>query len=145
MPKRIPPLTELKVRNVKPKDREYKLFDGYGLQLVVKPTGAKLWRAGYRFLGKEKSLSLGAFPDVSLDEARHCNNEIRRQLAHGINPSQARKEEQAREKAKLLEADSTPSVRVCIDGMIEIWKGRSVVRLTKEEYRFVRNLLIRMR
>lgn len=145
MPKRIPPLTELKVRNAKPKVREYKLFDGYGLQLAVKPTGAKLWRARYRFQGKETNLSLGAFPEVSLDEARQQNNEIRKQVAHGINPSHARKEEQVREKAKRLAADSAPSVRVCIDGMIEIWKGRAVVRLTKEESRFVKDLLIRMR
>ena len=145
MPKRIYPLPESKILNAKPKVKEYKLYDGYGLQLTIKPTGAKLWRSIYRFQGKANSLSLGAYPEVSLAEARHQNNEIRKQVAHGINPSVARKEEQAREKAKRLAADSEPSVRICIDGMIEIWKGRAVVRLTKDESRFVKELLIRMR
>jgi hypothetical protein len=66
VPKRIPPLTELQVKNSKPAPKEFKLFDGGGLYLLVTPTGGKLWQLKYRFNGKEKKLSFGAFPRLSL-------------------------------------------------------------------------------
>ena len=59
------PLTETQARNSKPSDRAYKLADGEGLFLFVQPNGSKLWRMKYRFAGKEKLLSFGAYPDLS--------------------------------------------------------------------------------
>ena len=59
-------LTDVGVRQARPKEKEYKLSDERGLLLVVRPTGAKWWRLRYRFQGSEKMISLGVYPDVSL-------------------------------------------------------------------------------
>jgi len=64
------PLTDIAVRNSKPSDRPQKLSDGGNLYLLVTPAGGKLWRVNYRYLGKQKTLSLGGYPDVSLAMAR---------------------------------------------------------------------------
>jgi len=85
------PLTDTKTRNAKPKDKQYKLFDSDGLFLLVSPAGGKWWRFKYRFGGKEKLISLGTYPEVSLAEARIRRDTARKQVADGIDPSQARK------------------------------------------------------
>ena len=84
-------LSELKVRNAKPKEKFYKLTDGDGLYIHVTEKGAKLWRFRYRFGGKEKLLALGSYPEVSLLDARQRRDEARRQLANGIDPGAVRK------------------------------------------------------
>lgn len=66
----IPPLTETQIRNAKPKEKEYKLSDGGGLYLLVKPHGSKHWRMNYRFNGKNKTLAFDMYPEVSLADAR---------------------------------------------------------------------------
>lgn len=85
------PLTNTQIRNAKPKERSYKLFDGGGLYLEVSPAGGTWWRLKYRYHGKEKRISLGTYPEVSLKEARERRDEARKQLANGINPSEQRK------------------------------------------------------
>ena len=85
------PLTNIAVSTVKPRARTRKLFDGGGLYLEVSPAGGKWWRWKYRFGGKEKRISLGVYPDVSLKSARESRDEVRQQLAAGIDPGQARK------------------------------------------------------
>jgi integrase len=97
MPKRIIPLSEVKVRNAKPKKIEYKIFDGGGLFLLVTPSGGKLWRFRYPFEKKEKKLSFGAYPAISLLDARKRRDEARSQIAHGIDPGAVHK---AKKKAK---------------------------------------------
>jgi hypothetical protein len=77
MPRRIAPLSDTKVRTIKPTEKPQKLFDGGGLFLLVTPTGGKLWNFKYRFEGKEKKLSFGAYPDVALAEARQRREEAR--------------------------------------------------------------------
>ena len=62
------PLTEIQARNSKPRERAYKMADGEGLFLFVQPNGSKLWRMKYRFAGKEKLLSFGAYPDLGIYE-----------------------------------------------------------------------------
>lgn len=84
-------LSEMKVRNAKPKEKFYKLADGDGLHLYVTEKGSKLWRFRYRFGRKEKLLSLGIYPEISLVDARQRRDEARRQLAHGIDPGALRK------------------------------------------------------
>lgn len=64
------PLTDTAIRNAKPGAKPIKLFDERGLHLELSPAGGKWWRLKYRFGGKEKRLSLGVYPDVSLKEAR---------------------------------------------------------------------------
>ena len=70
MPRKITPLTDIKVKATKPQTTDIKLFDGGGLFLLVTPSGGKLWRLKYRFGGTEKLLTLGAYPQTSLAEAR---------------------------------------------------------------------------
>jgi integrase len=85
------PMTDTKARNAKPKDKQFKLFDTDGLFLLVSPAGGKWWRFKYRFGGKEKLVSLGTYPEVSLSQARERRDAARKQVADGIDPSQARK------------------------------------------------------
>jgi integrase len=84
-------LTDVGVRNAKPGEKSVKLFDQRGLYLEISPSGGKWWRLKYRFDGKEKRLSLGVYPDVSLKAARHRRDEARRLLADGVDPSENRK------------------------------------------------------
>ena len=64
------PLTEAKLKNLTPKDKSYKVFDGKGLYIEVYPNGSKLWRIKYIFETKERRISLGAYPEISLKAAR---------------------------------------------------------------------------
>jgi integrase len=88
------PLTDTALRNAKSNEkptRPTRLFDGGGLYLEVSPTGGKWWRLKYRFDGKEKRLSLGVYPDVSLKDARDRRDALRKLLADGIDPIENRK------------------------------------------------------
>ncbi len=87
------PLTDTTIRSAKAPAKTFKLFDGGGLYLEVSPAGGKWWRWKYRFGGKEKRLSFGVYPDVSLKAAREKRDDARQQLAAGIDPGQARKAE----------------------------------------------------
>ncbi len=84
-------LTNTAVRNAKPSEKSRKLFDGKGLYLEIAPAGGKWWRLKYRFNGKEKRLSLGTYPDVSLKDARERRDEARKLVANKIDPSAHRK------------------------------------------------------
>ena len=64
------PLTDITVKNAKPRAKKYKVFDGEGLYLEVLPTGGKYWRMKYFFAGKERLLALGVYPHISLADAR---------------------------------------------------------------------------
>ena len=85
------PLTDMKVRSAKSKEKPYKLSDFDGLYLLVTEKGQKWWRFRYRFDRKEKLLSLGTYPEISLADARQRRDEARRQIAHGIDPGAVRK------------------------------------------------------
>ena len=63
-------LTDAKIRAAKHTDKAYKLTDGAGMFLLVHPNCSRYWRLRYRILGKEKTLALGVYPEVSLSEAR---------------------------------------------------------------------------
>jgi hypothetical protein len=89
------PLTDTAIRNAKPGEKPIKLFDERGLYLELSPTGGKWWRLKYRFGGKEKRLSLGVYPDVSLKEARDRRDGARKLLADGVDPSENRKAEKS--------------------------------------------------
>ena len=85
------PLTNLTIQAAKPTDKALKLFDGKGLYLLVSPNGSKGWRFKYRLQSKEKLLSLGTYPEVSLADARERLEECRKLVAKGIDPSEFRK------------------------------------------------------
>ena len=88
-------LTDTTIRAAKPKDKVFRLFDAGGLYLEVNPAGGKWWRWKYRFGGREKRLSFGVYPDVSLKVARERRDAARKQLADDIDPGEARKAQQA--------------------------------------------------
>jgi hypothetical protein len=85
-------LNDTIVRNLKPKDKQYKLVDGNGMHLLVKPNGRKYWQLRYRFNNKEKLLALGIYPETKLAEAREKREEARKRLKDGIDPVQSKKE-----------------------------------------------------
>lgn len=87
------PLTDTAIRQAKPREKPYKLGDSLGLYLEVSPSGSKLWRLKYRLAGKEKRYAIGTYPTVSLLEARSRRDETRKLIANGIDPVQARREE----------------------------------------------------
>ena len=84
-------LTDTAIRNAKPGEKTVKMFDERGLYLEVSTSGGKWWRLKYRFDGKEKRLSLGVYPDVSLKDARERRDTARKLLADGTDPSENRK------------------------------------------------------
>lgn len=88
-------LTVTKIRNANARETPYKLADGGGLTLLVKPHGARLWRFRYRFQGRENMLAVGIYPDTDLALARDNRDEARKLLARGIDPSEKRSEAKA--------------------------------------------------
>ncbi len=102
------PLTATAIRNTKPADKPIRLFDGGGMYLEVSPAGGRWWRLKYRFVGTEKRLSLGVYPEVSLAEARSRREDARKLLAAGIDPSDQRKA--AKREAKGREINSFEAV-----------------------------------
>ncbi|EDB3638141.1 tyrosine-type recombinase/integrase [Salmonella enterica subsp. enterica] len=92
-------LTARQISTAKPTDKPYKLSDGGGLYLLVNPNGSRYWRMKYRYSGKEKLLSIGVYPDVTLAEARDKRTEAKRVLAAGDDPSEVK---QAAREAKNL-------------------------------------------
>lgn len=91
------PLTELQIKNAKPTEKVQRLFDGGGLYLEISPSGGKLWRLKYRVDGREKRLSFGPYPTVTLKEAREKREKAKKLLVDGIDPGAAKKAEKEAE------------------------------------------------
>lgn len=81
-------LTDMAARNAKGREKAYKLAAGAGLYLLVMPNGYRYWRMKYRFAGKEKLLSIGVYPEITLKEALEKRDEARAQLRAGQDPSE---------------------------------------------------------
>ncbi len=88
------PLTDIAIRHARPKPKPYRITDGGGLFLQIQPSGSKLWRFKYRLDGKEKLLSLGQYPVVTLAEARDRRTEAKRQLERGDDPIAEKRQEE---------------------------------------------------
>ena len=101
-------LTNIAVDNAQPKKKQYKLTDGEGLHLLIKPNGSKYWRYRYYYDGKEKVLAFGVYPAVSLKEARKRRVAAREQLDEGKDPSQEKRLEKL--KSKIDEANTFESI-----------------------------------
>jgi integrase len=102
-PDTIMPLTVTAINAAKPKAKPYKLTDERGLYLLVKPTGGRLWRMNYRFNGRQKTISFGNYPDLSLAKAREMRASAREALAEGRDPMEVRQEEARAAKAQSAE------------------------------------------
>ncbi|MCK6411488.1 MAG: integrase arm-type DNA-binding domain-containing protein [Azonexus sp.] len=106
------PLTDIVARNAKAREKPYKLSDTNGLFLLVKPNGTKLWQQKYRFMGKEKLLSHGQYPETGLKDARARRDQARKLLAEGIDPS---------EHKKAAETPSTDTLGDCFEEIGREW------------------------
>lgn len=96
MPKLATPLTDLQVRTAKPKEKAYTLADGDGMYLEVSPAGSKIWRMAYRQPnGKNTRMTFGAYPEVTLLDARQKRADARKQKAAGTDPAQAKRIDKA--------------------------------------------------
>jgi hypothetical protein len=97
-------LTDTRIKTAKPQVKLYKLADERGFHLSLYPNGSKLWQLRYRIEGKERTASLGKYPEVSLDQARDKRDQMRKLVANGIDPVQSQKV--AKEAKKLAQAHS---------------------------------------
>jgi integrase len=128
-------LTELNIKNAKPKAKPYKLSDGDGMFLLISPAGGKHWRLKFRFLGKEKALAMGSYPEISLADARERRFEARKLLANGIDPSA--KKQQAKQgalddAAMTLELVARKWMEKIQKGLSEKYMGFIISRLEKD-------------
>lgn len=125
------------ITKAKPKEKPYKLSDGNSLFLLINPAtkknkeGSKLWRFNYRFNGKQKQLSLGKYPDVSLAKARKLCQEAREMVASGDDPSEQRKAH--REEIEALTANSFEVVaREFIKSKENQWTKSNSQKVTRQ-------------
>lgn len=116
------PLTDPEIKKAKPSDKPRKLADGGGLFVLVTPAGGKLWRLKYRFVGKEKLLAFGAYPEVTLARARELRDDAKRALADGVDPGAAKQEA----KRAALEASISSFEAVALE-----WHGKKSRRWAK--------------
>jgi len=108
------------VKNAEPREKEYRLSDGDGLYLVVKPSGGKLWRWSYELNGKEKLLSYGAYPAVTIAEARAEHGKARALKRQGIDPAAA-KQVKKREEEEQKRDSSMPTFGALTKEWLETW------------------------
>jgi integrase len=134
-------LKNVQLQSAKPGDKEYRLSDGGGLYLVVKTSGGKLWRWSYEFNGKEKLLSYGPYPAVSLSEARKLHEEAQALKRQGTDPAaakQAKKQEVPEGKHK----SSKPTFGELTKEWFETWsKGKSKRYAATVKTRLERDIL----
>ena len=115
-------LTDTEIRNTKAGERPRKLADGRGLYLLVTPSGGKLWRAKYRYQGKEKKGSYGRYPDVSLVSARKQHAETLSLLAEGVDPM-AKKEAEKKETLRPSPGSGTSTGSLALPSVIQVKSG----------------------
>lgn len=94
------PLSDTAIRNLKPREKPYKVADFDGLFVLVKPSGSRLWQFKYRIGGKEKLLSIGPYPETSLAQARAKRDAARSMVANGVDPSEAKQEQKRRSQVQ---------------------------------------------
>lgn len=127
-------LSDLAIRRAKPADKPVRLFDGGGLYLEVTPSGGKLWRLKFRHAGKEKKLSIGSYPAVSLSDARDKAGEAKRALAAGVDPAAQKQSDKIARKfasANSFEAVALEFMRVRMSGMAQSTVGKKDQLLKK--------------
>ena len=125
------PLTDIAIRNLVHSDKPIKKTDEKGLFLLLQPSGGKLWRFKYRFGGKEKKLSLGRYPVISLKEARGRRDNARQSLAMGMDPGEEKKQQAL--TAALNAANSFEAVgNEYLDKMAR--DGREAVMINKSRW-----------
>ena len=134
------PLTDIAVKSANPKESQYKLFDGGGLFLLIAPSGGKWWRLKYRFGGREKLLSLGTYPLVSLKDARERRDEAKKLLANSVDPGlhrQAVKTSTLSEHANTFEIVAREWFAKHAPALVESPSKKILSRLEKQLFPFI--------
>ena len=125
------PLTDTRIRQLKAKGKPYKVADGGGLIVYVTPKGSKLWRLRYRFAGKEKLASFGAYPAITLAMARDMRRDAKALLAQGIDPMEKAK---AKKAERLAKSDHTFS-KIAAEMQEKLRKeGKAETTLSKKQW-----------
>ena len=126
-------LNDYQIRNAKPTEagKKAKLFDGGGLYLEVTPAGGKIFRLKYRIDGKEKTLTIGKYPTVSLSEARQAAENARRLLVSGQDPSEAKQQEKRERQAAALNTFESIARRWHTDNLHR-WKENRAARIISD-------------
>lgn len=126
------PLNDRQIKNAKPAEtgKKTKMFDGGGLYLEVTPAGGKVFRLKYRIDGKEKTLTIGKYPTVSLAEARAAAENARRLLVSGQDPSEAKQQEKRERQAAALNTFEAIARRWHSDNLIR-WKENHAARVLR--------------
>lgn len=117
-------LSDTRIRTAKPRSGPYRLGDGQGLYLEIRPSGARLWRYRYRLAGKENLFAIGAYPEVKLADAREQRDAARKLVRNGVHPSHHRKANKLRtayEHANSFEAVA----REWLETNMSAWTPRS--------------------
>lgn len=127
-------LTDVAIRNAKPRLKPYKMADALGLFLLVQPSGGKLWRLKYRVEGREKKLGFGVYPDVSLSEARKRRDEARELLASGKDPSREKQREKAKARIDSANTFAAISSEYCQKRRRDGQKAWAPATATRSEY-----------
>lgn len=127
-------LTDVAIRNAKPRLKPYKMADALGLFLLVQPSGGKLWRLKYRVEGREKKLGFGVYPDVSLSEARKRRDEARELLVSGKDPSREKQREKAKARIDSANTFSAISSEYCQKRRRDGQKAWAPATATRSEY-----------
>jgi hypothetical protein len=135
------PLTTEKIDHAQPgvtpggrkTSKPYKMGDSGGLFLEIPPAGSKRWRWKYRFAGREKRLSLGLYPEISLLEAREKRDAFRALLAHGTDPSEHVKQQRAARRAEEARRLAATRFMLDSDGALSFCLGSRRLSLTSTE------------
>lgn len=127
-------LTDVAIRNAKPKPKPYKMGDAGGLFLLVQPSGGKLWRLKYRIAGREKKLAIGIYPDVSLSEARRRRDEARELIAAGKDPSLEKRREKIRSREETANTFNAIASEYCDKRKRDGEKGWAPATASRSEY-----------
>ena len=121
-------LTDIIVKNIKPKEKIFRIFDEKGLYLEVNPKGGKYWRFKYLFDRKEGRLAFGVYPEVSLKEARDKRDEARKKISNGINPAEEKK---LAKITRMIDAENS------FEAVAREWHEKQKARYTVKHHRAV--------
>ncbi len=134
-------LNDLRIKSAEGGEKEYRLSDGGGLYLVVKPNGGKLWRWSYEFNGKEKLLSYGPYPAVTLSQARELHKEAQAQKRQGVDPAAAKQARKREEEESKQESSKLTFAALTAEWMKTWSKAKSTRYVETVETRLNRDIL----
>jgi integrase len=129
---KVPPMpfTDLQARKAKPKEKDYKLSVERGMYLLIKSSGSKYWRMKYRIQGKEKTLSFGVYPEVTLSEAMERLDNARRQMRDDLDPGMEIKKNKLRQSSE-VENTFEKVARLWIEMKSQKWRPRHAERVVR--------------